>query len=342
MSSKSKSSSETKRVTIYDVAREAGVAPSTVSRTFSRPGRVNAETAARVRKVAEKIGYRAATNSFTSAQSTQLIAVAVPDIANPSCIEIIKGIRHEALAAGYSTILLDATEIDDQNSETLEQSMGLAEGLILVSPHLSQETIQAMAKQRPIVTVNYEVPGVPAVINDAHQGISEMVTHLYNLGHRSITFLPEPNRSYDDAQRWQALLEQCSRKKMTIRHTHPLRPTVAGGAAAAREWMQRRTSAVIAHNDLMAMGFMIAVKSVGIEVPRDVSVVGTDNIFMSALFTPALTTVTTSRNTQGKLAFNQLLEQLRHQHRDTGHLTTSIAMKLVERDSTAQVPSLHR
>ena len=121
-----------------------------------------------------------------------------------------------------------------------------------------------------------------------------------------------------------------------------MRPTVAGGAAAAREWMQRRTSAVIAHNDLMAMGFMIAVKSVGIEVPRDVSVVGTDNIFMSALFTPALTTVTTSRNTQGKLAFNQLLEQLRHQHRDTGHLTTSIAMKLVERDSTAQVPSLHR
>ncbi|MCP6373946.1 substrate-binding domain-containing protein, partial [Klebsiella pneumoniae] len=68
----------------------------------------------------------------------------------------------------------------------------------------------------------------------------------------------------------------------------------------------------------------------------------TDNIFMSALFTPALTTVTTSRNNQGKLAFNQLLEQLRHQHRDTGHLTTSIAMKLVERDSTAQVPSLHR
>ena len=237
MSSKSKSSSETKRVTIYDVAREAGVAPSTVSRTFSRPGRVNAETAARVRKVAEKIGYRAATNSFTSAQSTQLIAVAVPDIANPSCIEIIKGIRHEALAAGYSTILLDATEIDDQNSETLEQSMGLAEGLILVSPHLSQETIQAMAKQRPIVTVNYEVPGVPAVINDAHQGISEMVTHLYNLGHRSITFLPEPNRSYDDAQRWQALLEQCSRKKMTIRHTHPLRPTVAGGAAAVGRWL---------------------------------------------------------------------------------------------------------
>ena len=131
MSSKSKSSSETKRVTIYDVAREAGVAPSTVSRTFSRPGRVNAETAARVRKVAEKIGYCAATNSFTSAQSTQLIAVAVPDIANPSCIEIIKGIRHEALAAGYSTILLDATEIDDQNSETLEQSMGC---LLYTSP----------------------------------------------------------------------------------------------------------------------------------------------------------------------------------------------------------------
>ena len=94
MSSKSKSSSDAKRVTIYDVAREAGVAPSTVSRTFSRPGRVNAETAARVRKVAEKIGYRAATVSFTSAQSTQLIAVAVPDIANPTYAETILSLIH--------------------------------------------------------------------------------------------------------------------------------------------------------------------------------------------------------------------------------------------------------
>ncbi|WQD13985.1 MAG: LacI family DNA-binding transcriptional regulator [Lawsonella clevelandensis] len=183
------------------------------------PGRVNAETAARVRKVAEKIGYRAATVSFTSAQSTQLIAVAVPDIANPTYAETIKGIRREALAAGYSTILLDATEIDDQNSETLERSMGLAEGLILVSPRLPDAAIQAMAKQRPVVTLNREVPGVPAVISDARQGVREMVAHLYDLGHRSLTFLPGPVHSYDDAQRWQALLEQCSRRKMAIRRT---------------------------------------------------------------------------------------------------------------------------
>ncbi|HHY07716.1 MAG: LacI family DNA-binding transcriptional regulator [Lawsonella sp.] len=342
MSSKKKSTRGAKRVTIYDVAREAGVAPSTVSRTFSRPGRVNAETAARVRKVAEKIGYRAATVSFTSAQSTQLIAVAVPDIANPTYAETIKGIRREALAAGYSTILLDAAEIDDQNSETLERSMGLAEGLILVSPRLPDSAIQQMAKQRPVVTLNREVPGVPAVISDAKQGVLEMVAHLYNLGHRSLTFLPGPRHSYDDAQRWQALLEQCSRRKMAIRRTPPRRPTVAGGAAAAREWMQRRTSAVIAHNDLMAMGFMIAVKSVGIDVPADVSVVGTDNIFMSALVTPPLTTVTASRRTQGSLAFGKLLEQLRHQHREVGHLTTSVQMKLVERESTDRAHNLHR
>ena len=220
--------------------------------------------------------------------------------------------------------------------------MGLAEGLILVSPRLPDAAIQAMAKQRPVVTLNREVPGVPAVISDARQGVQEMVAHLYDLGHRSLTFLPGPVHSYDDAQRWQALLEQCSRRKMAIRRTPPRRPTVAGGAAAAREWMQRRTSAVIAHNDLMAMGFMIAVKSVGIDVPRDVSVVGTDNIFMSALVTPALTTVTASRRTQGSLAFSQLLEQLRHQHRDIGHLTTTVQMKLVERESTDRVHSLRR
>ena len=342
MTNKSKSPSDAKRVTIYDVAKEAGVAPSTVSRTFSRPGRVNAETAARVRKIAEKIGYRATTTSFTSAQSTQLIAVSVPDIANPTYTETIKGIRREASAAGYSIILLDTNEIDEQNSETLERSMGLAEGLILVSPRLTDAAIQEIAKQRPVVTLNREVPGVPAVISDARQGIQEIVAHLYDLGHRSLTFLPGPVHSYDDTQRWQALLEQCSRRKMAIRRTPPRRPTVAGGAAASRDWMQRRTSAVIAHNDLMAMGFIIAVTSLGIDVPRDVSVVGTDNIFMSSLITPTLTTVTASRRTQGSLAFGQLLEQLRHQHRDIGHLTTTVQMKLVERESTDRVHSLRR
>lgn len=330
-----------KRVTIYDVAREAGVAPSTVSRTFSRPGRVNAETAARVRKIADKIGYRSSTVSFTSAQATQLIAVSVPDLGNPTYVEIIKGIRQEALESGYSTILLNASEIDDQSTETLDRSMGLAEGLILVSPTLDDSTIMAMAKQRPVVTLNREVPGVPAVISDARQGVQKMLSHLYDNGHRSLTYLPGNVDSYDDKKRWEAILDECSRRKMAIRRTRPRMASVGGGAAAASDWLQRRTSAVIAHNDLMAMGFIFAVKTVGVDVPGDVSVIGTDNIFMSALVTPPLTTIQPSRRKQGSLAFCQLLEQLRHQNREVGHLTMTVPMHLVERESTTRLRTYH-
>ena len=109
-------------VTIYDVARAAGVAPSTVSRAFSRPGRVNAGTAERIRQVADDLGYRA--NPLARALSTSrslMIALVVSDVANPFYSEIIRGAQATATAAGYTILLADAQESDRVERAALER-----------------------------------------------------------------------------------------------------------------------------------------------------------------------------------------------------------------------------
>ena len=111
-------------VTIYDVAREAGVAPSTVSRAFSRPGRVHAATAERVREVAGRLGYRA--NPLARALSTartHLLALVVSDVANPFYAEIVRGAQAAAARAGSTVLLVDAQESDRTERAAVERAL---------------------------------------------------------------------------------------------------------------------------------------------------------------------------------------------------------------------------
>src|SRR3954470_16330843 len=116
--------SEHRDVTIYDVARAAGVAPSTVSRAFSRPGRVNAATAERIRQVAEELGYRG--NPLARGPSParrHMIALVVSDVANPFYSEIIRGAQTEAARAGYTIVLPAAQESDRVERAALERAL---------------------------------------------------------------------------------------------------------------------------------------------------------------------------------------------------------------------------
>ena len=120
--------------TIYDVAKAAGVAPSTVSRAFARPGRVNAVTAQRVRQAAEQLGYR--TNPLARATSTgrtSMIAVMISDITNPFYFGIIRGAQAAAAEVGYTMLLADAQESDVLEREALERALPTVEGIVLAS-----------------------------------------------------------------------------------------------------------------------------------------------------------------------------------------------------------------
>ncbi|MHB1065538.1 MAG: LacI family DNA-binding transcriptional regulator, partial [Georgenia sp.] len=122
------------------------MAPSTVSRTFSRPGRVNSDTAARIRAVAAELGYR--TNPMARALSTThsgLLALAVPDITNPVYFEIINGVQDEAADAGYTVVLVDSRESDRREREALERALPIVEGIVLGTSRMSDAAIRMIA-----------------------------------------------------------------------------------------------------------------------------------------------------------------------------------------------------
>jgi DNA-binding LacI/PurR family transcriptional regulator len=325
-----------RRVTIYDVAREARVAASTVSRALARPGRVNAATAQHVRETAERLGYRLPPVSRTPAGGggTRLLGVIVADITNPLFAQVVRGAEQAAVESGYTLVIADTQESEDRERAALDRILGSVEGVLLAGPRMSETGIRAIAKQKPTVVLNRVVRGLPSVLTDSARGTRRAVEHLGALGHERITYLAGPPASWADGVRWRGVREATLELDLRARRVGPVAPTVAGGEQAARLWAQRPTSGVLAYNDLVAVGFVRGVRAMGIGVPANVSVVGFDNTEMAALVHPALTTVASPRQALGATAARNLLAMLGGARPTAEPLL--LPVKLVVRDTTAR------
>lgn len=322
--------------TIYDVAAACGVAPSTVSRAFSRPGRVNAETAERIRQVAAEMGYR--TNPLARALptgKTSLLAIIVADVTNPFFFEIIRGAEEAATEAGYTLLVADVHESVDAEREALDRTLPLVEGIVLGTSRMSDSSIRVAAKQRPTVVLNRVMTDIPSVVTDNARGTRRAVEHLAELGHTTITYIAGPEASWADGMRWRSLREAAFELDIKARRLGPFSPTQAGGLAAAQAVAANPTTAVIAYNDLLAIGLMRGLVRLGARIPQDVSVVGFDNIFGSDFCSPPLTTVAAPLRHLGSYAIRTLMEQVR----GTAPRTLRPALlpaQLVVRGSTAR------
>ena len=328
--------------TIYDVARVAGVAPSTVSRAFSRPDRVNAETAERIRVVAAELGYR--TNPLARAPPTgrtSMIALASSDITNPYYFEIIRGAQAAAAERGYTTLLADSQESMRREREALDRAIPTVDGIVLASTRMSDSAIRMMAKQRPVIVVNRDITDVPSVVTDHPMSVRQAVDHLEELGHRRITYLAGPEAAWANGMRWRSLRTYSAERDLQVHRLGPYPPTVAGGVRAAMDFATHRTTAVIAYNDLVAIGFMKRLTAFGARLPRDVSVVGFDNIFACELVTPGLTTVAPPLRTLGSVAVHNLLALIGGAHA-TLDQTPLLPTRLYVRDSTDRPPARQR
>lgn len=325
-------------VTIYDVARAVGVAPSTVSRAFARPGRVNAETAERIRAAATQLGYRA--NPLARALSTsrtQMLALMVSDVTNPFYSELIRGAQTAASDAEYTVLLVDARESDTVEREALERVLPAVEGVVIGSSRMSDSAIRTIAKQTAMVVLNRSVADVPSVVSDNPRGMRRAAEHLGELGHTSITYVAGPEASWADGVRWRALREAGYELELGTRRIGPFAPTVAGGARAAADLAAQSpaATAAVAYNDLMAVGLIRGLEHAGLQVPEDISVVGFDDILVSQLVTPPLTTVAAPMHTMGHTAVRNLLAIIKGAQAATGDAFV-LPTKLVVRGSTAQ------
>ena len=299
------------RPTIYDVAKAAGVAASTVSRAFARPGRVHPETAAKVFAAARELGYRTTALPGLTTSRSRTLALVVTDITNPFYADIIRGAHEAAADLGYTVRLSHTQEDPHIERAWIEHELSTVEGVVLASSRMSDSTIRTLAKQKPVVVLNRRLPEVPCLLVDNVRGMRGALEHLGELGHSEVTYGSGPEASWTDGVRWQALRGAGLELDMRIRRVGPTQePTIAAGFGLVREILSQPVTSVIAYNDVLAIGVIKGLRRLGVGVPEDVSVIGVDNILLAEVVEPELTTVASPLLTQGQTAVRNLVAMI--------------------------------
>ena len=166
--------------------------------------------------------------------------------------------------------------------------------LILAATRLQDADLAELNQQRPLVLINREVPGVASIHGPVEPGFDEAVAHLHLLGHRRIVYLSGPKDAWMSRQRTEILQEVGARRGVEIEVVGPNEPTLENGMRALTTLVAHDATAAITYNDMMAIGLLQAARKQGLEVPRDLSIIGFDDIFGSDFTCPPLTTIRVS------------------------------------------------
>ncbi|MBM7789665.1 LacI family DNA-binding transcriptional regulator [Tenggerimyces flavus] len=326
-------------VTLADVAAACGISPSTVSRALSDPDKVNAATRKRVQQVANRMGYtpsRAARS--LSIGRTGTIGLIVPDIANPFFPPLIKTVQSRATARANAVLLADT---DEHVADELPRARAMrkdVDGLIMVSPRTSEARMEELIQLGPIVFVNRQVPGATCVTIESANGINDAIEHLSALGHRNICYLNGPRRSWSNAQRHKAIRAACKSRGVELTEFGPFEAQVQAGVRAADLVLASDATAVLAYDDLIALGVMGRIAERGLRVGHDVSVIGIDDSPMSSVMYPTLTSIHVPNAEAGALAVDLLLDLLEGVE-GVDPDETELETHLVIRGSTGPVPA---
>lgn len=322
--------------TIYDIAKVAGVNPSTVSRALSKPGRVSAKTQKLIEDAAAQLNYQV--NPFARALPTgrtNTFGLIVADITNPTFFDIIRGAQTTGSRRDYTLVLAESAESAAIEITAARRMMTTADGLILASPRMDDDDILALARDKPVVVINREVGGVPCVVPDVRKGIGEAVRSLASNGHKKIAFVAGPLQSWMSAQRWEGVHAACEWSRLEAVRVESSRPTVDGGRQVARDVLATGASAVMTYNDLLAIGLMQELQAGGLVVPDQISIVGFDDIFGADFTTPPLTTVRSPLGECGARATGMLLDLLQGGGETAG--TLRVETELVLRGSSGRL-----
>ncbi len=341
--------------TIADVARRASVSTATVSRVLAGLGRASPETQERVLAAARSLDYRpSAVARALKRRSTLTFGLIVTDIENPYFPELVRAVEDAARAEGYSVLLCNAD--DDSERETFYLDLlseRRVDGMIIAASNLGARHSEWLASAPlPVVLVNTSAPGVdlPSIASDNRDGGRQAADHLLAFGHRRFGYLMPPPRNADGPERLAGVrdaLDAAGLDPDAIVVTSSA-PLVGGGEAAALELLDQApdTSAVIAYNDLMAIGAMRALRQRGRRIPDDVSVVGFDDVALSAYVDPPLTTIAQATPEMGRWAVEQLLRLVKGRDEEAASgngvarvASVSVPVRLQARGSSGPAPT---
>ncbi len=304
-----------RRVTTHDVAALAGVSQPTVSLVLSgNPrARVAPDTRERVLEAASELGYRPNLLARGLVQQRSFaLGVIVPNLDNPFFTEVVSGAERVAAQEGYAVLLCDARETPaDRHLEALQARM--VDGVILDASAAAAVSEEALARLN-VVLVD-EPPGRwPGVASDALAAGRIAAEHLLALGHRELALIGPAADSYTFRMRERGFIQALRDAGIPLSSTRMRRgpASVAGGLEQMRELLtgDAPPTGVFCTNDLIALGALKACLTAGVEVPRQISLVGCDDIEMARVVTPELTTVMVPARGIGARAVRLLLQQL--------------------------------
>ncbi len=329
------------KVTIVEVAEKAGVSLGTVSRVINKDVHVAPETRERVTAVMRDMGYVANRQARgLKGSKTNVIGMLAPDLGTGYIGEIIHGIDAE-LALHQLDLMLFTTHRTAAKEANYVANMvqGMVDGLLLVLPRNPVDYMETLTHRNfPFVLIDHQGTGnpCPSVGATNWQGAYNATEYLIKLGHTRIGFITgsmDLGAASDRLNGYEAALKV---HHITIDHQliyegNFFQPDGYAGARALLG-INAPPTAIFASNDVMAMGAMDAVRSLGLRIPEDISIIGFDDIPQAASVRPALTTVRQPLEQMGSLATQMLIDKLKHPDKEIGRI--ELPTELIVRDST--------
>ena len=327
-------------VSIKDIARAAGVSPSTVSRALHDHPRISQETKARIRQLAQELGYTPSLPARSLVtRHTATIGMVITTASDPFLARLVQGVEETAEENGYSVFLSSSYRNADRELEVVRSfHERRASGIIITGSQIDDGYLELSDLfSLPIVLINCRTYPF-SVYTDKLSGARQAVEHLVHLGHRRIAFIggrPSPRCRLERFHGYRQVLEE---QDIPLNDSLLFEGegTLASGIKAAGQMlaMSRPPTACFCFNDLTAIGVIRRLQQTAVKVPRDYSVLGFDDLEIAAYYCPPLTTVHQPTYRLGQGAINMLLKLIQG---ESGPQPEDLPADLVIRESTGPV-----
>jgi len=325
------------------------VHPATASRALdpALPGRITEKTARKVREAADELGYRPdpAARSLRTRRS-RLVGVVIPDLTNPVLAPIVRGVEETLWAAGLACLIADTDNDEARETAVIaEFEARRCDGLVVATASRRSPTVERLAADGPptvLVTRNLDAGSLPFVAADDAAGVHAVVRHLVTMGHERLAQLSGPlnlSTTVTRAGAFRAAVSELLGPTTEPLVRHGGRFTIDVGRELTGELLRERRdiTAIVAGNDMIALGCLDALRQAGVRCPQDVSVAGHNDMPLVGRLQPPLTTVAFGQRALGVRAAEVLLRRLAG---DAGPVERHlIRTELVVRGSTAPAPS---
>lgn len=327
--------------TIHDVAQDAGVSPTTVSRYLNHRIELPASTAGRIDAAIAKLDYRPnLLAKRLSTGKTEAVALVTPEIREPFFAEIASAFEDEADRHGY-TVFISSTRSDrEREIASLERLHDRhVDGLLMMTNTPDDGTLAALiGKRRNVVLVDEDIPevNVPRLFVENTEGAYAATMHLIEAGHRRIGYLGGPHGLLTVTERREGFLMAMREAGVAVRPEYvamgSFAPEMARAATLKFLELPMPPTAIFASSDYLAIGAVMGLRDAGVSVPEDISLIGFDDMPFSALMSPPLTAIRQPVETLGRQGFLTLLALL---NGEAPPLLTRLPVELIRRHSVA-------